>query len=123
MYISVIFRNRPKSETVRYYAEQKFRQIVRQMAGEPIGMKIAFSAEGPRESVQVILNSGRTLSSVMTASAYSIFEAIDDLAARLRVQLKRRKDRSLQRTIRMDRRRRRLHPVVDDGYTSLPAEC
>ncbi len=127
MYISVIFRNRPVSDSIRSYAEQKLRQIVRQAAYQPIGMKIAFSNEGTQESVQVILNSGKALSSVMSATAGSVFEAIDELASRLRNHLQRRKERHLKRSIRMDRRRRRwITNSVEEApfaYTNSSAEC
>jgi ribosome-associated translation inhibitor RaiA len=93
MYMSFTFKNRPRSEKARFYAETKLKQIVRQFVDEPIGMRVAFLADGPSESVHLSLRSGQTYSTALSASAGSLFEAIDDLAAKLKTFLRRRKDR------------------------------
>ncbi len=93
MYFTCIFKNRPRSESARFYAEHKLRNVIRQFADQPIGVKISFQPEGAMEQIHLNLSSGRNFSTTLSASGVGIYEAVDNLAAKLKNCLRRRKNR------------------------------
>lgn len=93
MYFTCTFKNRPRSESARFYAEHKLRNVIRQFADQPIGVKISFQPEGAKEQIHLNLSSGRNFSTTLSASGVGIYEAVDNLAAKLKNCLRKRKNR------------------------------
>ncbi len=93
MYFTCTFKNRPRSESARFYAEHKLRNVIRQFADHPVGVKISFQPEGEKEHIHLNLSSGRTFSTTLTGTGLGIYEAVDNLASKLKNYLRKRKNR------------------------------
>ena len=93
MYFTCTFKNRPKSESARNYAEHKLEHVIRLFAEHPIGVRVFFQPDGDKENIHLKLSSGRNFSAALSASGLGIYEAIDNVAAKLRSFLSKRKNK------------------------------
>lgn len=93
MYFTCLFRNCPRSTKIERYAESKLKELVTQFTHKPFRIHLTIEAEGVVQLVQIRLVTDKVFSTSLTATGSGAFEAIDNVAGKLRECLRRRKER------------------------------
>src|SRR5690606_35336296 len=94
MYFTCVFRNQPKSIRASLYADAKLKSTVSQFTPKPYRMHMTLEPEGNGQVAHLSLLSGKTFSVSLSASGAGTFEAVDNIATKLREFLRRRKEKA-----------------------------
>ena len=93
MQVRFSFKQVPSSDRLKTYAEQKVRKIIAKFVTKPNEVHITFSTDRHLQNAHCAVSGGDGFNIQAEASCEDIYGSVDNLMDKLRVQLKRQKEK------------------------------
>jgi len=87
------FKQIPSSERLKTYTEQKVRKMIEKFVTKPIEAHITFSTDRHLQNAHCAISGGDGFNIQAEASCEDVYGSVDNLMDKLRVQLKRHKEK------------------------------
>ena len=93
MQVRFSFKQVPSSDKLKTYAEQKVRKMIEKFVTKPIEAHITFSTDRHLQNAHCAVSGGDGFNIQAEASCDDVYGSVDSLMDKLRVQLKRQKEK------------------------------